>query len=572
MINDKDTPVLIVGGGPVGLTLAIDLGRRGIPCTLLERNEVEGILPKMELSNARSMEIFGRLGLAAGIRDAGWPAETPMDVWVGPSLVEPPYLVLPYASVRDEQARLAACEDLSCPREAYHRISQYTLERLLRRQVAATPGVTARFGCRLESFVDRGDHVEAMASARDGTAIHLTSTYLVGCDGGGSTVRRALGIELEGRQAVRRSLLIFFRAPALLARTGLPPARHYYLAGRRQATLVTQDDLAHWALHIQIADDTDVEGLDPRAELQAALGLDPEAEILHVGPWYAHLVAARHYRAGNVFLAGDSAHQYIPTGGFGMNTGIGDADNLGWKLAACLQGWGGEALLASYDRERRPIGRRNRDAAEYAAAGGRHWRERFSPAVLEATAEGQVRRAALVAAIDRGQRRSHEMHGIELGYRYIGSPICADETELGPDPDSPVYRPTAMAGARLPHAWLAPGVSVHDRVDPTGMSLLVLASNDPLVEAFEAAARREGVPLAVVSCIDARLHTLYGASALLLRPDLHVAWRGDAVADPAFLLRRAVGRESAGAGEHPETSTDQAAASWTQESRTGRGR
>lgn len=543
MIKNVDAPVLIVGGGPVGLTLAIDLGRRGIDCTLVERSPTEGILPKMELSNARSMEIFARLGLAAKIRQAGWAAATPMDVWIGPSLVEPPYHVLSYPSVSEEQARIAACTDLSKPREAYHRISQYTLERLLRIEAAATRGVTLLLGHTLETFLQTDSRVEAMVRRNDGTTTTIGSTYLVGCDGGGSTVRRALSVELDGRQAIRRSLLIFFRAPELLARTGLQVARHYYLAGKRQATLVTQDDLKHWALHLQIAEDADVGQLDPREEMRAALGLDIDAEILHVGPWLAHLLTAQRYRVGRVFLAGDSAHQYIPTGGFGMNTGIGDADNLGWKLAAVLRGWGGEALLSSYERERRPVGLRNRNAAEYAAAGGRHWREFYAPAVLEATEEGRSRRAALVAAIDRGQRRSHEMHGIELGYRYTDTPVCASETELGPDPNAPVYEPTAMAGARLPHAWVSPGVSVHDLVGSDGLSLLMVAANDDLVRRFATAAQREGIPLTIVPCVDERLRALYGASALLLRPDLHVAWRGTATADPASILQAAVGRD-----------------------------
>jgi 2-polyprenyl-6-methoxyphenol hydroxylase-like FAD-dependent oxidoreductase len=539
VINRYDTPVLIVGGGPVGLLLAFDLGRRGVDCLLVERRPTEGILPKMELTNARSMEILGRLGLADKVRQAGWPSETPMDVWIGPSLVEAPYHVLAYPSVEQERERIARCRDLSWPREAYHRISQYTLERLLRDEVAAHPRITARFGHSLDSFVQNADGVEAVVHDEYQNAHAVRCRFMVGCDGGNSTVRRALDVPLLGKQSVRRSLLIFFRCADLLTKAGLPPARHYYLAGQRQGTLVTQDDFQRWALHLQIADDVDADAIDPRAEMQAALGIDLDAEILHVGPWHAHLVVAEQYRVGNVFLAGDAAHQYIPTGGFGMNTGVGDADNLAWKLAAVLRGWGGEALLASYQSERRQIGLRNCRASEYAAAGGRAWREAVHLSVMTDTCEGRVRRAELVRAIDTGQRRSHEMHGIELGYRYTQSEICAQEAG-GPDPDRPGYEPTALPGARLPHAWIAPGLSVHDLVRD-GMTLLVHERTSPLGHVFEDAARKMDLPLTVVPRLDDRLCGLYGAGALLLRPDLHVAWRGNETNNAAAILNAARG-------------------------------
>jgi hypothetical protein len=244
-----------------------------------------------------------------------------------------------------------------------------------------------------------------------------------------------------------------------------------------------------------------------------------------------------------VFLAGDSVHQYIPTGGFGLNTGIGDADNLAWKLAAVLRGWGGPALLDSYHDERQPVGLRNCRAADYAATGVRQWRSFYDPSVHQDTAAGREKRRLLAAAINTYQRRSHEQQGTELGYRYSVSGVVAHEPGPLPDADSPVYVPSASAGSRLPHAWIEPGVSVHDRVG-LGLTLLAFDAPSGLTDAFTDAAGRRGIPLDVVR-LDGRadLRELYGAALLLIRPDMHVAWRGDGADAPDAVLALCTGQQ-----------------------------
>jgi 2-polyprenyl-6-methoxyphenol hydroxylase-like FAD-dependent oxidoreductase len=535
------TEVLVVGAGPVGLTLAIDLGRRGVRCTLIERNAEGGVLPKMDLSNARTMEIYGRLGLAEKIRRAGWPLDARFDVHVGPSLVEKPYITLPYPSILEMQKKIATCQDGSMPREPYERISQYNVEGLLRKEAEAMDNVTVLFGHGLVDFEERDDYVVARIRKRDGNETTITSSFLVGCDGGNSTVRNILGIGLSGETAIARMFMIFFRCPSLLEKTGLQPFRHFYLAGNRQGALVAQDDLKRWSLHIQIAPDADVSKLDPGIEIKEALGIELETDVIYAGAWTPHLVVANQYQKGRILIAGDAGHQYIPTGGFGMNTGIGEADNLGWKLAATLRGWGGPRLLQSYEEERHPIAERNCKAAAYAAEGSRSWRNVYDPSVMLDTPKALERRGDLVEAINAGQRRSHEMHGIEMGYRYMSSSICLHESGSLPDPDSPVYIPTATPGARLPHAWLEPGISIHDRVGQH-FTLLAIGAETPQVAAFEAAARRLGLPFDVLNVGDrADLLSIYGARLLLLRPDLHVVWRGDQAADPGMLLALGMG-------------------------------
>ena len=527
MTRENDTPeVLIAGAGPIGLTLAVALGQRGVRTVLIERSPEPGILPKMDLANARSMEIFGRLRLADKIREAGWPLDAPFDVYAGPSLTEPPYAVLSYPSISEARQHIAAARPGTLPREPYERISQYTLEALLLDEARALPGVDVLFGHQLVDLQQDADAVHATIRTPDGDRSTVTARYLVGADGGNSFVRNTLGINYSGPGDAARHILIFFRAPALFEKAGLGPFRHYYLAGERHGILIAQDDLKRFALHLEVEPGTDVAQLDAAEEVRAALGIDLDIELLHVGACTARLVVADQYRAGRVFLAGDSAHQYIPTGGFGLNTGIADADNLAWKLAAVLRGWGGPTLLDSYHDERQPVGLRNCRASEYAAIGVRNWRGRYDPSVHQDTATGLEKRRLLAAAFNTYQRRSHEQQGTELGYRYSLSGVVAHEPGPLPDADSPVYVPSAAAGSRLPHAWIEPEVSVHDHIG-FGLTLLAVDAPPQLIGAFTDAAARRGIPLDVVR-VDGRddLRELYGAPLLLVRPDMHVAWRG----------------------------------------------
>jgi 2-polyprenyl-6-methoxyphenol hydroxylase-like FAD-dependent oxidoreductase len=245
-----ETQVLVVGAGPVGLTTAISLARQGIRCTLIERADKVGILPKMDLSNARSMEIYGRLGLAEKIRNAGWPLDAKLDVYVGPNIVDRPYKVLRYPSILDMQARIAECSDGSMPREPYERIAQYNIEALFKSEAEAQENITVLYGHELTSFADGDEGIRATARTTGGNDVIISAAYLVGCDGGNSLVRRQLGVQLDGQSAVARMFMIFFRCNDLLQKTGLRAFRHYYIAGKRQAALLAQDDLKRWAVPV----------------------------------------------------------------------------------------------------------------------------------------------------------------------------------------------------------------------------------------------------------------------------------------------------------------------------------
>ncbi|HYS57342.1 MAG TPA: FAD-dependent monooxygenase [Burkholderiales bacterium] len=519
------TQVLIVGGGPVGLTLAIDLGRRGVRCTLIEQKEAPQFLPKMERCNARTMEIFRRMGIADRVRAAGLRDDIPMDVFIILSLAEPPLLHLPYPSVRTARAEIRACSDGSMPLEPYQLISQYTLEPLLKSIAEGLPSVTVRYGCRLESFTQDQTGVTARVKHANGTGGAIGASYMVGCDGGGSTVRKQLGIKLRGeynilelRQALYRCDELFERIPI---GNGPGKGRHYHVADGNSTFLIMQDSTKHFTLHAVVENDDDM-----KAMFERTVAIPVKYEMLTCTPWRQNLLLADRYRDGRVFLAGDAVHLVIPTGGLGMNSGVGDAIDLSWKLAATLQGWGGPALLDSYESERRQVGERNVGASRYASLGRRKWHAQYRPNIRENSPEGAATRENLVRVSSVEQPKSNEMIGAELGYRYVDSPIVC-VIPGGPGHRFRLYEPTTWPGARLPHVWLADGTPMQDHIPYEGYTLLRLGRTNADTSALEKALRAFGAPLAVLDMPDDAPRQAYGHDLLLLRPDLHVVWRGD---------------------------------------------
>jgi 2-polyprenyl-6-methoxyphenol hydroxylase-like FAD-dependent oxidoreductase len=516
-----ETQVLIVGAGPVGLTLALDLGRRGVRCTLIERNATAIQLPKMERCNARTMEIYRRLGISERVRDAGLPRNAPMDVFLALSMADPPLAHLPCPSVAEATAEIAARNDGGLL-EPYQLISQYTLEPLLRSIVETLPSVNVRFGCELIAFNQDANSVTAVLQAQDAAEETIRASYFVGCDGGSSTVRKQLGIQLQGEGNIRKLRQALFRCDDLYERIPMGKGRHYHIAeGPLFPFLILQDSTRHWTLHAAASSDGEMADI-----FKKSLAMPIAFEMLSVNEWTQHLLCAEKYGEGRVFLAGDAAHLVIPTGGLGMNTGVGDAVDLSWKLAATMAGWGGQQLLASYEAERRPIGLRNVKASRAAMTGRMGWRAAHSPNVRDNTPEGAATRARMAALFDLEQRKVTEISGIEAGYRYVNSPIVWPQEGEGPDPDNPSYIPTTWPGARLPHVWLSDGVALHDRLGP-GYSLLRLGGTQANTSSLERAFGEIGAPLEVLEIAAERAREIYQYDMLLVRPDLHVVWRGN---------------------------------------------
>lgn len=528
-----NTQVLIIGAGPVGLTLAIDLGKQGIECILIEKKEAPEFLPKMERCNARTMEIYRRLGIAGQIRQAGLDPDVPMDVFVITKMTEPPLLRLEYDSVNAALAEINASEDTSLPAESYQLVSQYTLEPVLKSIAETLPSVKVMYGTEFESFTQDETSVTTTARRTDGEVLTIRSAYMAGCDGGASRVRKALDISLRGegnilklRQALYRCDELFDRIPL---GDGPGHGRHYHVADNQSSFLIMQDSTRHWTLHAVVENDAAM-----AAQFEKIVGVPVDYEMLYVGEWKQNLLLADRYGEGRVFLAGDAAHLVIPTGGLGMNTGVGDAIDLSWKLAATLQGWGGPRLLQSYEIERRQIGDRNIGASRYASLGRRKWRSQWAPRFNDDTPQGESLRRNLVEVADEEQRKTNEMIGAELGYRYIDSPLIWDEPG-GPEHLFRTYDSTAWTGVRLPHIWVKPGVSINDLI---GRSYAILRMG-PKVEAADAivsAFKQIGAPITVLDFPEDHFRALYGRDYFLIRPDLHIAWRGNELpTDPAKL-------------------------------------
>ena len=529
-----DTQVIVVGGGPVGLTLAIDLGRRGIRCVLLERNERPQFLPKMERCNARSMEMYRRIGLAEAIRAAGLRSDVPMDVFVILSMIEPPLLRLPYPSVDEARRQIAAVNDGTQPLEPYQLISQYTLEPLLKSVAERLPSVSVRFGHEFLSFAQDPQGVGVVVRRIDGRTQTLRGEYLVGCDGGASSVRKQLGIKLSGegnllqlRQALYRCDTLFDRIPI---GDGPGKGRHYHVADDRATFLIMQDSTRHWTLHSVVETDEEMKG-----QFEKTVGVPIQYEMLSCGEWRQNLLLADRYGHGRVFLAGDAVHLVVPAGGLGMNTGVGDAFDLSWKLAATLQGWGGPNLLPSYEIERRQVGERNVGASRYATLGRRKWRSQYRPNIREETPEGRATRDNLARVADVEQRKTNEMIGAELGYRYVDSPVI-DNIPGGPEHLFREYHPTSWPGARLPHVFLDDGTPIQDGIPDDGFTILRLGRSRADLNGLAAAIRSRGAPVTVLEIPDEAPRAVYGHDLLLLRPDMHIVWRGNRVPDDPHAL------------------------------------
>ncbi len=525
-------PVLVAGGGPSGLAAAIELGRRGIEVLVVEpRTELDPLRARAKTTSVRTMEHLRRWGLADRLRErAPLPVAHAQDVVFCTSVLGRELTRFPNAfGLWTEPRDIAA--------ESGQQVPQPVVEQLLRDAVAELPTVELRLGARVTEVHDGPDGVRAVVTAADGTATEVHAQYLLGADGGAGTSRTAIGARYAGSSGTVPNLSITFRSRALDERPPCALGVHWWVVGGARGGLMGRLDLdgTWWAIVQGV--DTRTEDVDPAALVRAFAGGedDVDVEVLATDPWSARMLLVDRYRGERVFLVGDAAHLNPPWGGHGFNTCVGDAVNLGWKLAAVLGGWAPPELLDSYEPERRPVAERT-----IAAAGAQEsfTAARFAGADADADGpEGDAVRAELAAALQVKDPEFHSL-GLVLGYDYADSPVVVPDGSTPPPADVVTYTPSAHPGARLPHAWLAPGRSVYDVLGPE--LTLVLVDGDAAALAAEAG--RRGVPLAVVDLsAHPQLRALWGAGQVLVRPDQHVAWRGDAVADPTALLDAVTG-------------------------------
>lgn len=539
-----ETPVLIAGGGPVGMTLALSLARYGVRSILVERNPETTRHPKMDLTNGRSMELFHRLGIDEQLRDAGVPRENAFDILWITNMVGHDLHRFHYPSANEKTRIIRAGNDGSHGAQAPLRVSQVQIEPVLKAAIDANPLIDVRFGTRFDGFIENGADgvIATIAEETTGAEQQVACRFLAGCDGGGSRVRRRLDIKLDGEENVAGAYMVHFRTDDrdLLQRWG--PIYHLQNGA---GTIIAQNDRDVYTLQAWLLPGMNPDEMTPEGVLEGWIGTHFEYEILQANPWFAHFVVAERYRDVSTLLAGDAAHQFIPTGGYGMNSGIADAAGLSWVLAARINGWGGDALLDAYDAERRTT------AWWHLEASRRHMGVRIQISQLYGEAgdilaegpEGDSRRAKLAEQIAALGNAENESWGVEYGYRYDTSAVIAHEPGA-PLVDPLIYRPATWPGARLPHVFLADGAAIHDKL---GLFFTLVALDDTDTSQIETAAAAVGVPLAVLRLNQPDLRAIYERNLILVRPDQHVAWRGDAPpADAGGLIRLVTGQYRTG--------------------------
>jgi 2-polyprenyl-6-methoxyphenol hydroxylase-like FAD-dependent oxidoreductase len=518
----QEIAVLIVGAGPVGLALAADLGSRGVPCVVVEQGEGPADHPRASAINARSMEFMRRYGAAEAVRAASAPEDFPHTALYCTSLTG-------FEIARIERPHHGGRGPTAASPERPQRCNQIWLDPILRDLAQGFASVTLRYRCRFDELAQENGCVIARAHDLVADApVEIAAQYVIDCSGGHSPIRRAFGINMSGSPHVGHHLSIFVRAPQLWEHhdKGKAALITFVEPSGLWRNLVMLDGRELYRFGVRGKEFYDApECVDADRLFEEVVGKPVPHEVLSIRRWTARNVVANRYQIGRVFLAGDAAHLNHPSSGLGLNTGLGDAVDLAWKLEATLAGWGARTLLDSYETERHPVGVRN-----VAHAGATHETDRQQephPEIAVDTAAGAAARRTMGDALVRAQTSKFITDGISLGYRYDNSPICWPEEAPAPPLTVSDYRPSTYAGSRAPHAWLADGQSIIDAFG-RGFVLLRLGEQAPDPSALAGAFEERGVPLRILSIADPTIHDLYERRLVLVRPDGHVAWRGNA--------------------------------------------
>lgn len=536
------TQVLVVGGGPVGAALGIELTRRGVDVLVVEEADtIEQWPVKAMLLNPRTLEHFRRWGMAEAIRAA---ATTPV-AWQRGLTLATSLTGSELGSFRNGFA-FRATEESDRTAESAQVIMQPDTTQVLRATFERDGGHLA-LGWRVSALEQDGDgatvQIEHVATSLRQV---VQCVYVVGCDGPASIVRRAAGIERTGRGGLAANLLLHWRSPQVLERSRLTPAAFTALYHPDGGALCVPIDAEHWCAHVAgYPVDVDITTVDVDSIVRRIVGPEVEFELVYAGVYKVHERIAERYRQGRFFIAGDAAHLYAPFGGHNMNSGLGDAVDLGWKLAAVLDGWAGEALLDSYTAERRPIAVTNAaeasgNVARFVAAGHSVTASMDVAHLDDPGVMAQTQRRAWGDALWSATKSQYLSDGICLDQRYESPVIVSDETVSEPW-SSLALAVSSAPGHRAPHGWLADGDSLYDHFGP-GFSLVVHEGGAASAEGFVSSATELGIPLSLVELTDPVLRARYEFPLTLVRPDQHVAWRGTPDVDSEAVLVAVTGR------------------------------
>ncbi|MDI9331105.1 MAG: FAD-dependent oxidoreductase [Alphaproteobacteria bacterium] len=548
-----DTEVLIVGGGPSGLMLANELGPRGIDCLLVDAKASTAFNPQANATQARTMEHYRRLGFSDEIRSLGLPADHPTDIAYFTRLTQHELARLSLPTAAQAVSKIRDMSGSWSAAELPHRISQKYVEPVLRRHAEKWPSNDIRYAHTLLGFEAHADHVRARVQVADSIQPEFTvrARYLIGADGPRSAVRHQLGISCEGATGMRRAYMggqmfaVYVRLPEFYSR--MPHARAWMYVtvnAERRALLASVDGVSEFAFHASLHEDEEAQAqgwgeTHARQVLRQALGCDMAMEILSCQTWTAgHALVAQELSRGRVILIGDAAHLFTPTGGLGYNTGVEDAVNLGWKLAATLRGQAGPRLLQSYAIERKRLAQRNTGyARHFADSVGLY---AVTPELEADSPAGERERALASAHFNAHVRLEFNIPGVTFGGRYDGSPIIADDGTPAPPDQANTYVSTAKPGGRPPHVWLPDGRSWYDTFG-RDWTLLVFGPEASDVQAWREHAAERNLDLKVVVQDDPTLLALYQARLILIRPDQIVAWRGQTCDDLNGVWGRVLG-------------------------------
>ncbi|ADX72844.1 2-polyprenyl-6-methoxyphenol hydroxylase [Pseudarthrobacter phenanthrenivorans] len=529
-------PVLIAGGGPSGLFLALDLAHRGIQSLVIEpRMSVDPYRPRAKTTNARTMTHLRRLGLADRLREAApLPVQYSQDVIFCSSLTG-------HEVARFKNAFQLELGNYGPQPECGQQVPQPVLENLLREAAAESNLITLYTGARVDRVIPRGgldgSHIVEISDTSGGSR-SLAANFVIGADGGTSIVRKSLGIQLQGSSAARSNHSVLFRSQHLERTATLGPAVQYWIMDPQSPGMIGQADLhgTWWAIFQGV--DRSGANTDPAASIRAMAGTDIDVEIIAEDPWTARMLLAERYAEGGIFLVGDAAHLNPPWGGHGFNTCVGDAANLAWKLAGVLQGWADPKLLDSYESERRPVAART---IQDAASNGKSLAYDFADSALAGDGpEGEEARARASRELTIKRSEFHSL-GLVLGYTYVGSQIVTPDGSQPPTEDPVVYEPSTTPGCLLPHAWLDATTSLYDVLDDRGFTLLVPANGAERFAGLLEELALSGIPITLRVLEGTWPVELGGPTAILVRPDQHIAWRGDNPQAAAAALHTSTG-------------------------------
>jgi len=537
------TSIAIAGAGPVGMTLAIDAALRGVKVVLIEaRAAGEPPSAKCNTVAARTMETFRRLGVAEAVRAAGLPDDYPTDTIYCTAITghELTRIRMPARSERSQPG----FHDSHWPTpESMVRVSQLYLEPILYERVKTLANITVLNRTSVEAYDQDADGVTVHCRGEDGEAFDIRAAYLAGCDGGRSSIRKAMGVSLVGDAEISRTRSSLIRAPGLKALFGerRPAWMSWVQNPKRSGTVVAIDGEDVWLVHRGVGAGETFEDVPFDESIRDVLGVDESFtwEVLNHEDWIGRRMVAERFRDGRIFIAGDAAHLWVPFAGYGMNAGVADATHLSWLLCAVLGGWADSKILDAYQAERQPITEQVSHFAmnkvleniEAMRSGGS-----IPPALVADTPEGAAIRQFLGQRLFEINVPQMSPEGLNFGYYYEGSPIIAYDGEAAPTYDMGAFTPSTAPGCRLPHFRLADGSSVYDRLGPDYTLINFGGDQGPLVDA----AAEAGVPLKIVEA-SRPAEAVFRHQLMIVRFDEHIVWRGDAPADAQALMSRLKG-------------------------------